>query len=447
MAEYLIQGETLEAMADKIRDKLGLTKYSFKEEVGADGVFNSGAVTVYYKEYVDSTNDYDAGLNSDVYANDVFVAYDFIADNNGVITPVIYKTDISGDEPDTPDYSDQHFYVGRAEVDGVLYDKWRRIELEGDLFTWDSMDKKYLYTNILIDNNGISPNDMPDRMDDIYNAGYAANVTGNMPLINAKTQTFSSPTIVYDTSDEYHYVQFTYEPNERAYVEPDSTSITLRTPLYNFGTATAADVASGKTFTSIRGYQVTGTNEGLVPAATVLSGSYIFNGTLDFSSMPVEYQNREHYMHFSINGVQYVGFYFQYVSGASSLRCILYNNGEIEYFSLHHNGVWANDSYRDINFPNPCVTSGIFGNWFGLNAVIGTRVSFLIDNTTYQTKHGWTWAQWCESEYNTQGYYIDGNDVYASGGECYVGDEGAAAVSAHSAIEAYTRYFNVYPDE
>lgn len=173
MADYLIKGETLEAMGNKVREVLGVEKYSFKEEAGTDGVFNADAVTVYYNEYVDYDNQ-DYGLSPDVYEGDVFIAYDFIEDNNGVITPVIYKTDINGDEPDTPDLTDEHFYVGQAEIDGVVYDKWRKIEADSDEFSWDSQSKKYLYTNVIVNINTYSPTEIPSKMDDIYNAGYEA---------------------------------------------------------------------------------------------------------------------------------------------------------------------------------------------------------------------------------------------------------------------------------
>lgn len=182
MNEFLIQGVTLEATANKIRDKLGLEKLSFKKEIGADKVINSGAVMVYYKEYIDYLGDGYDGVSPDDYGSDVFIAYDFIADNNGVITPVIYKTDIEGDEPDTPDYADQHFYVGQAEIDGTLYDKWRKIEPSSDDFNWDSVSKKYIYTNLIIDNNEYSPTDFPTKIEDVYNVGYEAGSNSGITL-------------------------------------------------------------------------------------------------------------------------------------------------------------------------------------------------------------------------------------------------------------------------
>ena len=40
-----------------------------------------------------------------------------------------------------------------------------------------------------------------------------------------------------------------------------------------------------------------------------------------------------------------------------------------------------------------------------------TLISFTIDGTTYQAEEGMTWAEWCNSSYNTVGYEIRGTDV------------------------------------
>ncbi len=37
----------------------------------------------------------------------------------------------------------------------------------------------------------------------------------------------------------------------------------------------------------------------------------------------------------------------------------------------------------------------------------GSVISFTIDSTIYQAERGMTWEQWCDSSYNTDGYYID----------------------------------------
>lgn len=37
-------------------------------------------------------------------------------------------------------------------------------------------------------------------------------------------------------------------------------------------------------------------------------------------------------------------------------------------------------------------------------------ISFIIESTSYQAEEGMTWGEWCNSEYNTKGYYIDYDD-------------------------------------
>lgn len=50
-------------------------------------------------------------------------------------------------------------------------------------------------------------------------------------------------------------------------------------------------------------------------------------------------------------------------------------------------------------------------------AVVGASeaalILFYIDgiSTPYQAESGMSWAEWCDSEYNTDGYYIDGKFV------------------------------------
>lgn len=46
-------------------------------------------------------------------------------------------------------------------------------------------------------------------------------------------------------------------------------------------------------------------------------------------------------------------------------------------------------------------------------------ISFTIDGTEYQAESGMTWAEWCESDYNTGGWYTDDDDVGKWGGTGY----------------------------
>ena len=113
MSEYLIQGETLQAIADKIREKLGVdNRYSIITNVTqVQGQLIPGSVIPYYREMIDANGG--GGIGDGNYVStDVFIAYEYLEDINGNIVPVIYKTDVEGDEPDIPDYADKFFYMG-----------------------------------------------------------------------------------------------------------------------------------------------------------------------------------------------------------------------------------------------------------------------------------------------------------------------------------------------
>lgn len=192
MAEFLIQDTTLTAAADKIREYLGVEKFSFKDGVGSNGVFNSDAVVVYYQEFVDYPGEY-GGLDQDVYQGDVFIAYDFAEDNKGVLTPVIYKTDIKGNEPETPDYEDQYFYVGQVKIGVNLYDKWRKIELSQEsTFRWDTQAKKYLYTNVIVNSNAFYPSDFANKIQEVYDKGYQDGGNGQASLPTLTNEGYAS---------------------------------------------------------------------------------------------------------------------------------------------------------------------------------------------------------------------------------------------------------------
>jgi hypothetical protein len=56
--------------------------------------------------------------------------------------------------------------VGRVEIDGIEYDKWRKIETGINTFTWNAEAKKYIYTNVITDapTDAIGPLDMPAKI-------------------------------------------------------------------------------------------------------------------------------------------------------------------------------------------------------------------------------------------------------------------------------------------
>ena len=97
MAEYLIQGDTLSAMADTIRDCLNLNKYTIDPSViESDGVLVTDSVTQHYIEYIDSEFQSEGVKN---YSRFSLLGYDFLENNKGITVPVLYP-DRSYDEPD-----------------------------------------------------------------------------------------------------------------------------------------------------------------------------------------------------------------------------------------------------------------------------------------------------------------------------------------------------------
>lgn len=111
------------------------------------GAIPRGVVTtqVYIADDADSGETVDA----DGYkTSDVFLEYGYEENNEGEIVPVLYKTDIEG-YPDEIDYQDKFFYEGTYEYDGVLYDKWRKIEPNNE--DWDSETKRWYLTNRVVD--------------------------------------------------------------------------------------------------------------------------------------------------------------------------------------------------------------------------------------------------------------------------------------------------------
>lgn len=178
MVEYLIKKETLEATADEIRSCINGTpaKYSFISSVDdGNGRFIENSVTIGYYEYVDyNGSNYNKNIPEGK-QNDGFIAYDYLPNNEGIIVPVIYKANVTITDPEDEyygaDYEDTFFYEGEEFIDGQNYNKWRKIEIGDTEFGWDKTAKQYVYTNIIVANNEISPVDFPSKVREVYEAG------------------------------------------------------------------------------------------------------------------------------------------------------------------------------------------------------------------------------------------------------------------------------------
>ena len=94
-------------------------------------------------------------------------SFEYDYNNQGEYVPVL-RQNIENSEGNGYILSeDKAFYIGTYELDEEIYDRWIIIEAEqGDsdsFHTWDSISKKYMLTNIIVEDNQFITND-PDSV-------------------------------------------------------------------------------------------------------------------------------------------------------------------------------------------------------------------------------------------------------------------------------------------
>lgn len=106
-------------------------------------------------------------------------------------------------------------------------------------------------------------------------------ISGKISTIgdNSVMHMSGSPTLSSQSSNLYCQYPFT-----SSYAFKKGASIEITIPLSNFGTATAADVTSGKTFTSSAGLKITGTKTESGSSTTVPTYTFVINNSSTLGS-------------------------------------------------------------------------------------------------------------------------------------------------------------------
>lgn len=175
MSEFLIDGKVLTDIADKIRENLSKGLSIGSADSSSNGKLEVGSVIVHYREFVDAEGTEEdgtyCGFDDGSLHSDQFIAYGYLKNNEGKIVPVIYDTDLNSYSG--PDYAEPFFYVGTVQIDGVSYNRWRKIETGDNAFyTWDNSEQQYVYTNVIVrESEEIYPTDMPSKVDEVFGVG------------------------------------------------------------------------------------------------------------------------------------------------------------------------------------------------------------------------------------------------------------------------------------
>ena len=139
----------VQALSTNILSESAKADYHVDENGNADGYFGSNSMDIpmRFHIFIDETGE--AGEPIAYERRDKFVEYGYLENIDGDVVPVLYKTDIVV-YPTETDYQDIFYYVGNYELDGVTYDRWRKIDSE---YPWESINKIYVLTDVIVANN------------------------------------------------------------------------------------------------------------------------------------------------------------------------------------------------------------------------------------------------------------------------------------------------------
>lgn len=112
--------------------KFGETIRIKDEFIKSNGFLKDNAVIAYYYEYLDNWEIGDYVLKQGYKTCDKFITYKYGVNYYGQQVPIIYKNDPESGET-LEDIWDPCYYAGKDIIDGVTYDRWRKVNLPWDL--------------------------------------------------------------------------------------------------------------------------------------------------------------------------------------------------------------------------------------------------------------------------------------------------------------------------
>lgn len=240
-------------------------------------------------------------------------------------------------------------------------------------------------------NDGVGITYEADATSDDIIKGKTAWVKGEQVVGSVPTSSLYGPEGEKDSYTTTHLL-IDHTTDKRVFIESGGT-IRMRYPLSNFGDATPEDVVKGKKFTSVGGVRKTGTAN-------------------------------------------------TYDEGVADGHSAGYNEGYTA-------------GLNETNDATATAADIVQGKtaWVGGKKLTGTYttqgvINFKIDNTIYVSLGGLTWAQWCGSDANTDGYYVSGGEICQNYGSTtyWVCDAGGSPESANREIEANGTYITYIPE-
>lgn len=139
----------VQALSNNTVSENASADYHYDEEGHIDGYFGIEEGGFRLKALYDIIEDETGESNNqETYKpEDIFIEYGYEENADGDDVPTLFKTDMNN-FPDEPDYEDIFYYVGPYEFDGIVYDRWRKID--EDTYTWDNPSKKYVLTEVIV---------------------------------------------------------------------------------------------------------------------------------------------------------------------------------------------------------------------------------------------------------------------------------------------------------